>query len=464
MRRAHNVVRVFTDLDVSGAEFSREGLDAALAWVHEDPDHRGISVYDIDRLGRDLIESLLLVRSLQDIGVPVTVKGDEVETRSADGMLKWGIHMSIAESYRLKVGARWRSVGARRIEAGHPKNGNPRLGYTKNDVKRFIVDPVTGPVLRQCYIDYINGVGFTNLVQRLADKGIRSTRGNAIGVATLRSAMDSGFAAGLIIDKKTQTFSQGAHEPLLSDEEWARYLRRREQMAELPSRSQSPKWFLASIVRCGLCGGRMTINSFNALPSKSLAACANRNNGEGCTGVKMIRVGIENVVGKWLGAHIETLAAHAYEDKSRTDERAQVETRRDAALAAVEAHERSLGKLTTLLATDVIDQTAYNASRSEIDANLKAARASLREAHHALDSLAPVDLDVYERLAAGTEGMDSAEWNHLLKRVIDRVEVHKDGLRMVPVVGEPVQLPRPPRAAYGSRSRNGEGRFTKASH
>ena len=55
--------------------------------------------------------------------------------------------------------------------------------------------------------------------------------------------------------------------------------------------------------------------------------------------------------------------------------------------------------------------------------------------------LAPVTRDEWSRLELG-DATTPGEWNGLLRRVLRRVEVHKDRIEIVPVVGDAKTIQR----------------------
>src|SRR3712207_757834 len=59
---------LFSDIDRTGTDFNREGVQQAITWVMEDPARRGLATYDVSRLGRNTSESLAVVKELRKAG------------------------------------------------------------------------------------------------------------------------------------------------------------------------------------------------------------------------------------------------------------------------------------------------------------------------------------------------------------------------------------------------------------
>lgn len=156
-----------------------------------------------------------------------------------------------------------------------PHNGGPRFGYVKNDdVGRdddpslvYTVDLRTGPWLRQCYEQYVAGKTITKLVFELNENGIVTTSGGRFTFRTLQKVLDSGFGAGLIIDRRgvdpntdnpnLVEYYQGAHEAVIDEQTWEAYVRRR--ATKVPPRAAATATKLSGRLYCVSCRRRMRI-------------------------------------------------------------------------------------------------------------------------------------------------------------------------------------------------------------
>jgi site-specific DNA recombinase len=469
------VRKVFTDLDVSGGTWAREGLDGAVAWMRQKPKQRGMVVMDIDRLGRDLHGSLTFFKSMDEAGLKVRVLAEEIETAKPDTMVKWKVLMLMAELQREKIGERWKSIHSRRREAGRPASGKQRFGYQRlpkghdcpprrlpdgamqaHEEGDFVPDPVTGPLLAKCYRDYTKGAGYQSLVKYLNDKGATTSRGTAWSTHSLRRTLDSGFGAGLLIQSHDGSYLPGRHEPVISEDEWKAFQRARSRRKEKPSKVSTPKWYLSGIARCGLCGHGLIVSSH--LDPNASVLCGAYKNTRVCTGVWIPRYMVETAVSHWVGGHIGDLAAHAWDASGRDEARVALEARLEAARQAQEQAQEHLSRLATGYATGLLDERSVRDARPALEAAKEEADAAFTAAYDEFAALAPVDLDEYERLARAGDGMTPSEWGHLLGRVLRSVRVTNTSLVFEPVVGEVAEVPRPtrrPRAPQAKDPRSG---------
>jgi site-specific DNA recombinase len=185
----------------------------------------------------------------------------------------------------------------------------------------FVPDPETGPVVQRIYTAYVAGKGFQAIAKTLNQEEIISpgkwgalrsgnpdriartatttwTAGSVIDIA------DAGFAAGLITHNGR--WYPGAHEPLITQETWDAYQRRREAQRRVPTKARSPKWSLARIAVCGQCGGPMYCTSNHRGEQYALYCGTQRTSGV-CTGTYGTRQPVGAAVALWLGQYAEQL-------------------------------------------------------------------------------------------------------------------------------------------------------------
>lgn len=454
---AEPVVRVFQDLDVSGGSWERKGLDGAVLWMREAPTRRGVIVYDVSRLGRDLAGSQAFVELMISEGLRVRVLSEDIDTSDPDARLKWQILMSVAEHQRTKSSARWKSIHQRRRDAGRPASGIGRFGYRRLaegesavrldgdqeitlEEGDFVPDPETGPLLAECYRRYVAGAGYQVLAMFLNNANVTTSRNTPWTTHSLRRTLDSGFGAGRLILTKGG-YIAGRHQPVITEQEWEAFERARERRKGRPSKTSTPRWYLSGIARCGLCGAGLVVSSH--ADAKATVLCGAYKNSRICTGVWIPRYMIETAVSFWVGAHISELAAQAWDSSARDEVRADVERRLEAARQNQEATQTALSRLATGYATGLLDEASVREARPALERAKAESDRVFADVYAKFQTLAPVDMDEYERLASAGEGVTPSEWGTLLGRVLSAVNVTNTDLTFVPVVGQPQTRPRP---------------------
>ena len=275
------------------------------------------------------------------------------------------------------------------------------------------------------------------LCKEMNDRGITTTRGGELSIATLSRALDSGFGAGLLVQSSRTTgrddeFLPGSHQPVITPDEWTAYRDARASRKLVAPRRRTAGWFLAGLAICGRCGDRLIVTT--RAEGKSQALCSGYHNGKGCDGVWIKRQTLEQRVAIWLGAHIEDLPERSEADA----EAGSVVRDLEVALTEVSA---SLTRLATGFAEGILDADGYRGAQAGLLERRRVVENELRAARAEATRTAPLDRDVYSRLDLGDEP-SAGEWNHLLGKALRRVEVHPDRLVLVPVVGEATEVAR----------------------
>lgn len=459
--RGYTVVDVLEDPGVSGLQFARRpGVRRALSMA-EAGDVDVIVVWRWSRLSRRRLDQAVILDGLERAGARAESATEPIDTTTAGGRFSREVLLAAAAMESEVKSEQFKEAHARRVANGMPSSGIGRFGYTKGPDKRFYPDPVTGPLLARCYRKYIAGAGAQSLAKELNDAGVTTTKGSPWSVVALLRAMDSGFGAGLIALDKGTRFVKGAHAPVISPEEWDAYRRARDRRRRAHPKQRTARWHLAGLVRCGLCGAPMTVNSYTS--TKSQVVCSAYKASRTCKGVWVNRTTVEHVVAVWLGGRVDELARYAWDDTQRAEERSRLVALVDARAARLRDLESALGRLATGWAKGLLDDAGYQAARNEIEVEVHAAGAELEDAKEQLSLLAPIGEDVYERLVAGTQDMDTGEWNGLLRRVVASVTVTDSTITVVPLSGEPDVIPRPhdrTHARARTQARGANGRFT----
>ncbi len=294
------VVGTFKDLDKTGRNTNREGLDAALTWIAESPKTRGLAVRDLSRLARNQRATLQLIEELDGAGSAFISAAEQMDTTTSTGKLVLGIFASIHQHTSDALGDRWKETQSGRVARGLSPNNGLNYGYRWKEYedygktrRRPVPDPETAPILRNAYERYVAGQGIASLVKHLNDSGYsppgqRSGRKNAAKVwstSTLLQLLTSGYAAGYI-KYRGELHPGGQHKPIISEELWQAYLtaKRKRATRRIGPKSDAPKMWMAGALTCGRCGSLMWITG-NADSRNTQVQCSNYMRTRTCKGV-----------------------------------------------------------------------------------------------------------------------------------------------------------------------------------
>ncbi|SUO90266.1 recombinase family protein [Suttonella indologenes] len=116
--------KIFTDT-LSGANFSRDGLEQALDYAREGDT---LIIWRLDRLGRSLKDLIELVQSIEARGIALRSLHEQLDTSSATGKLIYHVFGALAEFERNLISERTlaglRAARARGRQGGRPTKLN----------------------------------------------------------------------------------------------------------------------------------------------------------------------------------------------------------------------------------------------------------------------------------------------------------------------------------------------------
>lgn len=437
------------DVDKSGRDMSKRQIAASIKRV-EAGEVAGIAVWKISRWGRNLLESATAIKELRHHGGFIgsaTENLEEIDTPM--GKFSLTQMLALAELQSDQIGETWEGVmDYRRFDRRLPGSGGPRFGYVyhgnqDNNADVYTPDSTTGPWLAKCYREYIAGRSLSSLVLELDRNGIRSVNGNRIIYRSLLATLDSGFGAGLLVDRRDAPrdaarnpneweFTPGAHEPVIDEITWQAYLQKRK--IKRSPREASPVHKLAGLLYCASCGSKMLVKWKHSAPGEKyrMIVCRRRvasravTNTPSCENSASIsQTAAEDMVKAWLVKHVrqETLL-----DAERT--RKATSARAEANIAAIDSElstaKRRLSRLTDLILDeeDEEQKDTYKTRQRELREEIRL----LQEQRHDLEvGQATKPVPTQDALTALLRVWDKGSpemINSALQHIIERVEVH----------------------------------------
>lgn len=403
-RNGRTIVEWIEDLDVTGRDFRRkvmqaiQGIEAGRA--------QEIAVWKYSRFGRTDTGNAVNLGRIHLAGGELQSATEDVDASTAVGKLTRNMLMDLAVFESDRAGEQWKEAHANRRARGLPSNGRGRFGYIlrgrvrdpfikhrtvrapEDGVERYEIDPRTGPILTELYRRYTAGAGFRSLAGWLNNAGIYGTRGIPWSDVSMMDVLDAGFGAGLLRVHdvncgchtsptcRNMILVEGAHDPVISNDEWRAYRRRRERVARTAPRARVTVYPLTGLTRCGHCHSTMTIRSERGVPGR-VYMCGGYLRKSMCAARSVRRGALEDAV---LGALAQW--ADDLEKQNVPAEVPHVELQVDerAIQAEIDTADAALVRLTLQMAKGLIPEPAYVASRDELLADRASAKKRLEEA------------------------------------------------------------------------------------
>lgn len=382
-----------------------------------------IVVWRWSRLARSRRDFAVVCDQVEALGGRIESAMEPIDVRTPSGRLARGMMAEVAAWESEQRGEVWREVHARRRTNGVPAQGGRRFGYLR-DGDQYRPDPETAPILAAMYRRYLAGDGFVSIAAWLNRDGIRTLAGGTWTRDRVTHVLDSGFGAGQIryAKRKGRNYVPGAHDSLITAEEWQRYLMARQTRTTSPV-PPDPVYMLAGLIRCGDCQSPMHSTRLGVRAGYGYW-CSKWSQGRACRCVTVTRHKAEAAV----FAFLEELASDTSDEAKRaTLARAAKVTARseveDIARRITRLDER-LTRLTIAWSDSQVPDTQYHAAVREtqdIKARLTRELVVAEQRAAAVPDRPSVSSDLLRQWPR----MRADEQRRLLGAFVDRVLVHR---------------------------------------
>jgi site-specific DNA recombinase len=211
----------------------------------------GILAVDLDRLVRQVRDISALIEVCEPRRVPIVLASGELDTSTADGILKAHILAAVAENEGRKKSERQKRGNERAAREGKPHIGGRRAyGY---DADRVTIRTDEAKVIRELAKRYIAGEPMNALATDLNARGIKPSASKEWTVTTLRSLLSSPRLAGLRT-YQGEVVGPGNWKPIITMEQHAALIERIGSSAKRARPGRPETSLLSGVLRCALCG------------------------------------------------------------------------------------------------------------------------------------------------------------------------------------------------------------------
>lgn len=269
-----------------------------------------IYVWKFSRFARNQEQAILYKNLLRKNGVSVVSVSEPLPDGPFGSLIERVIEW-MDEFYLINLGAEVSRGMAEKFSRGEP-TCPPPFGYMIKD-KMYYPDEESGnaDIVRDAFKLYAKGVKQRELANMLADRGVRTKRGNVPDnrfvdymltnpcyIGKLRRSSDGSRAISRRhVDDENIMVIDGHHEPIISMELWEEVQRIRDaQKKAYPKyarREQPIEYMLKGLVRCSACGATLVCNSTNGKYNTRSLQCHNYSRGSCHTSHSIVMPKIE---------------------------------------------------------------------------------------------------------------------------------------------------------------------------
>jgi site-specific DNA recombinase len=163
-----------------------------------------IIVKSISRLSRNTVDSLEIVRKLNEKGINIYFEKEKIDTGSMESELLLSILSGLAESESHSIASNEKWAIQQRFRDGTYKISYPPYGYVNVDGK-MEVDPEQAKVVKRIFRGILDGKSMGTVAKEINMDGIPSKRGGKWKASTIACIVRNEKYTGDIVFQKTYT-------------------------------------------------------------------------------------------------------------------------------------------------------------------------------------------------------------------------------------------------------------------
>lgn len=247
-REGFAVSKVYSDIDISGrSTTNRPGL-LAMVKDYKTGKFDVAIADDYSRFARNMSDGADIIGA-----IPVGTYSEGIPEDTSDDFAPL-LYLLLAHKFSSDMGKRWKATHAHRLARGLAPNGRLPYGYIPSkEGEPPVINPELAPIIRNLFKRYTAGTGAKTLCNDLRADGNTDRVWTTTGIYRI---LDNPFYVGKIVWAEEEF--PGKHEALLTEAEWAAYLRERNKRKLQGKRKPKTSiWPYSGLVKCGKCGSLM---------------------------------------------------------------------------------------------------------------------------------------------------------------------------------------------------------------
>lgn len=416
--QGYEVVAVEVDEGLSGRNWSKRPAVQRVMEMIEARDADVIVLWKWSRLSRNRKDWAIASDRIDVAGGRIESATEPIDTATASGRFARGVMTEYAAFQSEQISEQWAETHRRRFNLGLPPSGPIPYGWvSKGD--RIEQNPAEAATIREVYTLYFSGVGFTKMANMLAERGIASKRGGKWRPISIKDCLSSPIHAGMV--EYRGELRDGAHEGIISKDEWQQFNMLREAR-HVPKRPRVSPYLLSSLVVCW-CGLKRAGSTTKSRTSDT------RYHSYLCPGPSphpkksLITWRVDEAVGEWVKSLPDVLADTTETATSKVD--------MELLAREITSIEKRLVKLTEHLLDGLVPRATYEQTRDALTREADRARAAMAEAKLLAKPTAGIYLSGKEDIAASWDVLAFSDRQSLVRALIESVTVNKDGTATV---------------------------------
>ena len=203
---------IYIDAGISGKSTDREQFQAMMQ-AAKLGDIKRIVTMKLDRLARNTKDFLQLVETLQGDGCDLVLIKESFDTSTPQGKFALTMFAAIAELEASTITERVMSGKSQKATDGGYNGAQCPLGYTYQDAQ-FAIDKNAAQTVRDIFGSFVNGQSMAEIARSLNAGNVKTAKGGAWYISTVKYILSNGFYAGLAQWNDTEV--KGSHPAIIS--------------------------------------------------------------------------------------------------------------------------------------------------------------------------------------------------------------------------------------------------------
>lgn len=302
-RNGYLIINKYIDEGISGQHASKRPAFMRMIDDSESKEFETVLIYDSSRFARNLVESLTYKKMLMDNGVRlISVTEPNVE----DDEMQLYFDAFSGASNEIYVRKLSKNVTRGQVEKciRGEISGTPSFGYYKDKYHdTYQINEQEAAIIRYMFESVLNGESYFVIAGTLADKGIKSRRGNLIDSRQVRRMLMNPAYKGWL--RKTvggETFLKKCDlQPIVSEEVFDHVqeviVNRAAKYKKYDKPDEFRKHWLSGLLVCPYCGGGYIYSKRGGQPNKKPQfRCGNQTRGACKKGSSILVETVEKMI------------------------------------------------------------------------------------------------------------------------------------------------------------------------
>lgn len=270
-RKGYTEIEVFIDDGYSGKDFNRPNIQRLIRNLSS---FDAIAVWKVDRLSRNNEQVLSLINNyLKPFDKKLLISTCDIDSSTANGYMFISLLGTFAEYERTQIIERVSSGMKKRAENGR-WNGGIILGYDTKEGE-LLINEYESSIVKEIFELRASGNGYKSIVNHINTKGLKTKKGKAFGINSVKTILENPTYAGFIrwgkhlhwsekrrSGKQTEVkLVKGRHEAIIEKELWTRVQEVGEERKKFIRTSNfEGEFILSGILKCPQCGKGMVMS------------------------------------------------------------------------------------------------------------------------------------------------------------------------------------------------------------